>query len=118
MIVMGAIQPSNFSEPSAKEVANLITQIKQEGVPAIFGSEVFPSKVLEQIRRESGAKYVDTLRDDELPGQRGEPRHSYIGLMVEDVTTMTRALGGNPDAMKAVDTTNIPGPDLNVNQIK
>ncbi len=118
MTVIGAIQPSNFSEPSAKEVAGLITQIRQAGVPAIFGSEVFPSKVLEQIGRESGAKYVDTLRDDELPGQHGEPRHSYIGLMVEDVTTMTNALGGNPAAMQTVDTSNIPGPDLDVNQPK
>lgn len=118
MTVIGAIQPSNFSEPSAKEVANLITQIRQEGVPAIFGSEVFPSKILEQIGRESGAKYVDTLRDDELPGQRGEPHHSYIGLMVEDVTTMTRALGGNSDAMKSVDTGNVPGPEPSVSQPK
>ena len=118
MTVIGAIQPSNFSEPSAREVAGLITQIKQAGVPAIFGSEVFPSKVLEQIGRESGAKYVDTLRDDELPGQHGEPLHSYIGLMVEDVATMTSALGGNPAAVQAVDTSNIPGPDLDVNQPK
>ena len=40
--VIGAIQPSDFKEPSAREVADLITQIKDEGVPAIFGSEVFP----------------------------------------------------------------------------
>ncbi len=118
MTVIGAIQPSNFSEPSAKEVVSLITQIKQEGVPAIFGSEVFPSKVLEQIGRESGAKYVDTLRDDELPGQRGDPHHSYVGLMVEDVATMTTALGGDPAAGEAVDTTNIPGADQGVTEPK
>ena len=44
--VVGAIQPSNFEEPTTKEVANLITQVKAEGVKAIFGSEVFPSSVL------------------------------------------------------------------------
>lgn len=118
MTVIGAIQPSNFSEPSAKEVAGLITQIRQEGVPAIFGSEVFPSKVLEQIGRESGAKYVDTLRDDELPGKRGDPHHSYVGLMVEDVATMTTALGGDPAAVQSVDTTNVPGADQGVTQPK
>ena len=62
--VIGAIQPSDFKEPSAKEVADLITQIKKESVPAIFGSEVFPSKTLETIAKESGAKFEEQLRDD------------------------------------------------------
>lgn len=53
--IIGAIQPSDFGEPSAQKVAALITQIRQEGVPAVFGSEVFPSKVLEQLAKESGA---------------------------------------------------------------
>ncbi len=49
MSVIGAIQPSDFSEPSAKDIADLIQQIRAEQVPAIFGSEVFPSPILEQI---------------------------------------------------------------------
>jgi len=116
--VIGAIQPSSFAEPSAQEVAKLILQIKAEKVPAIFGSEVFPSKVLEQIAKESGAKFVDKLRDDELPGKAGDKNHSYLGLMVEDVTNMTSALGGDPKAMEAIDTTNIPGGDAAVDQAK
>ena len=42
-------------------------------MPAVFGSEVFPSKVLEQIAREAGAHYVDQLRDDEPPGEPTRP---------------------------------------------
>jgi len=118
MKVIGAIQPSSFSEPSAQEVAKLIQQIKAEKGPAIFGSEVFPSKVLEQIAKESGAKFVDKLRDDELPGSRGDKNHSYAGLMVEDVTTMTSALGGDPTPMESIETTNIPGGDTAVDQAK
>ncbi len=109
MTVIGAIQPSNFSEPSAKEVADLIQQIKKEHVPAIVGSEVFPSPVLKQIGQESGAVYVDTLRDDTLPGNPGDPNHTYVGLMVFDVATMTRALGGNPAPVEQVDPANLPG---------
>ena len=41
------------------------------GVPAIFGSEVFRSPVLQQIGREAGVTYVDELRDDDLPGRPG-----------------------------------------------
>src|SRR3972149_662060 len=93
MTVIGAIQPSDFAEPSAQDIANLITQLKAEKVPAIFGSEVFPSPVLDQIAKEAGVQYVDTLRDDDLPDQPGAPNHSYFGLMVEDARMMATALG-------------------------
>ena len=53
--VVGAIQVDNFEEPSAKEVAALIGQVKSEGVKAIFGSEVFPSPVLAQIGKKIDA---------------------------------------------------------------
>jgi len=102
MTVIGAIQPSDFAEPSAKEVAALINQIKSEHVPAIFGSEVFPSPVLAQIAQETGVKYEDTLRDDDLPGDVGGPMHSYVGLMVYDVRTMVKDLGGNPAAVDGI----------------
>jgi ABC-type Zn uptake system ZnuABC Zn-binding protein ZnuA len=108
--VIGAIQVSSFEEPTPKEVANLITQVKQTKVPAIFGSEVFPSTVLEQIGKEAGIKYVDVLRDDDLPGAPGDPDHSFLGLMRFDYVTMVEALGGSATALKNLDVTDI-GPD-------
>lgn len=116
MTVIGAIQPSDFAEPSARDVANLIKQIKREKVPAVFGSEVFPSPVLEQIAKESGAKYISDLRDDDLPGAPGEAKHSYLGLMVEDVRIMADALGGDPSLIANFDVSNVPGKDQDVNQ--
>jgi len=104
MTVIGAIQPSDFSEPSAQEVARLINQIKAEHVPAIFGSEVFPSPVLGEIASETGAKYESTLRDDDLPGTADGPMHSYVGLMVYDVRTMVSDLGGDPSALNGIPT--------------
>ncbi len=99
--VIGAIQVESFEDPTPKEVAGLIDQVREEGVPAIFGSEVFPSPVLEQIGREAGVEYVDVLRDDDLPGAPGDPEHSWAGLMRFDYVTMTEALGGDPSALKA-----------------
>jgi ABC-type Zn uptake system ZnuABC Zn-binding protein ZnuA len=116
LTVIGAIQPSDFAEPSARDVAALIKQVKAEKVPAIFGSEVFPSPVLDQIAKEAGAVYVDTLRDDDLPGQPGETKHSYLGIMTEDVATMAKALGGNPALIANFDTSNVPGIDKAVQQ--
>ena len=77
-------------------------------MPAIFGSEVFPSKVLDQIGREAKVQYISTLRDDDLPGRPGAPEHSYIGMMLEDVRTMVTALGGRADALKGVDPADLP----------
>jgi ABC-type Zn uptake system ZnuABC Zn-binding protein ZnuA len=105
--VIGAIQPSSFDEPSPKEVADLIRQVREEKVPAIFGSEVFPSPVLEQIGKEAGVKYVDVLRDDDLPGAPGDPEHSWIGLMRFDYITMVESLGGDASALKAVKVENV-----------
>jgi ABC-type Zn uptake system ZnuABC Zn-binding protein ZnuA len=108
LTVIGAIQPSDFSEPSAREVADLITQIRNEQIPAIFGSEVFPSPVLAQIARESGIEFIDTLSDDDLPGDPGDANHTYLGMMVENVATMTRTLGGDPAAIEDFDAMNVP----------
>jgi ABC-type Zn uptake system ZnuABC Zn-binding protein ZnuA len=98
--VIGAIQVSDFEDPTPGEVADLIEQVRAEDVPAIFGSEVFPSPVLEQIGREAGVEYVDVLRDDDLPGEPGDPEHSWLGLMRFDFVTMTEALGGDATALK------------------
>ncbi len=116
MTVIGAIQPSDFAEPSARELVDIIEQIKAESVPAIFGSEVFPSPVLEQIARETGATYVDDLRDDDLPGEPGDANHSYLGLMAENLRVMAAALGGDPSIMAQFDPSNVPGADAAVEQ--
>jgi ABC-type Zn uptake system ZnuABC Zn-binding protein ZnuA len=107
--IIGAVQPSDFSDPSPREVKRLIDQIRKEKVPAVFGSEVFPSPVLEQIAREGKTRYIDKLRDDALPGKPGEPQHSYIGMMIENLTVMFEALGGSAEALKKVDPAPVAG---------
>jgi ABC-type Zn uptake system ZnuABC Zn-binding protein ZnuA len=105
--VIGAIQVDNFEDPSPKEVAALIDQVRAERVPAIFGSEVFPSPVLEAIGREANVRYVDKLRDDDLPGKPGDPQHSWLGLMRFDYATMVEALGGDASALHALDVSDV-----------
>jgi len=104
--VVGAIQPSSFEEPTPKDVVDLIEQVRSEGVRAVFGSEVFPSPVLEQIGRETGVRYVDVLRDDDLLGGPGDPEHSWLGLMRFNYVTMVESLGGDAAALRALDVSN------------
>ena len=103
MEVIGAVQPSDFAEPSAREVAEIIDQVKELSLPAVFGSEEFPSDVLETIAREGNTTFVDQLADDDLPGAPGDPDHSYLGLMRQNMRIMIPALGGNADAFDDVD---------------
>ncbi|HZO33202.1 MAG TPA: metal ABC transporter substrate-binding protein [Chloroflexota bacterium] len=104
--VIGAIQPSDFAEPSPREVAELIDQIRENQIPAIFGSEVFPSTVLEQIGRETGVRYLDTLRDDDPPGEPGSRENTYVGMLQFDVQQLAMALGGSSAPIDGLDPSN------------
>ena len=105
--VIGAIQPADFAEPRGRDVAVIVDQVRRTGVPAIFGSELYPSRVLDAIGRETGVRYVDTLRDDDLPGAADAREHTYIGMMLNNMRTMISALGGNPSAFDSIDPSNV-----------
>jgi ABC-type Zn uptake system ZnuABC Zn-binding protein ZnuA len=107
--IIGAVQPSDFSDPSPREVARLIDQVRKENLPAVFGSEVFPSPVLKQIAKEAQTSYIDKLRDDELPGVPGDPQHSYVGMMIENIRVMFEALGGSAETLNRVDPSPVSG---------
>ena len=99
--------PRTSRTPTPQDVADIIDQVRAEDVKAVFGSEVFPSPVLEQISRETGAAYVDVLRDDDLPGEPGDPEHSWLGLMRFDYVTMIEALGGTAPTLEALDVSDV-----------
>ena len=105
--VVGALQPSSFNEPTPKEIGDLINQVKTENVRAIFGSEVFPSPILEQIGTETDVRYIDVLRDDDLLGKPGDADHSWLGLMRFNFVTIVEALGGDASALKSLDVSDV-----------
>lgn len=104
--VIGAVQPANFGEPTEEEISMIVQQIREEKVPAIFESEVFPSDVIERIASEAGVDVVEALRDDTLPGDISSPEHTYVGMMVNNVSTMVTALEGDASALEDIDPRN------------
>jgi len=90
--LVGVLQAVNFAEPSAAELSALSEEIRRLGVRAFFGSEVFPSDVLEALERESGARYIPDLADDELPGAPGDPDHGYVPLMEANLALLLQGL--------------------------
>ncbi|MBA2747328.1 MAG: zinc ABC transporter substrate-binding protein, partial [Tatlockia sp.] len=114
--VIGAIQPSDFNEPSAQDITKLIDQIRQTKVPAVFGSEVYPSKVVEQLAREAKVKTANTS-DDDLPGdgsadalENTNTQHTYIGMMADNLRILASNLGGNPNLVNKLNSANVVGP--------
>jgi len=102
--VRGALQAVNFAEPSAAELKDMVRQVFAAQVPAFFGSEVFPTSVLEQVASESDVDYVGNLSDDKLPGEPGDPNHSYVGMMTENVRLIVEGLGGDASGLDALTT--------------
>ena len=97
-----AVQPADFSEPSAAEVRAIIDLVRDEDVPAVFGSEVFPSDVLDAIADETGAAYVGDLSDDALPGDPGSSEHTYWELMRRNGVLIVEGLGGDASPLEAL----------------
>ena len=102
LTVIGAIQPADMSEPSARELADFIRQVRETGVQVIFGAQEFPSSALQAIARETGAELNDNLTDDVLPGEPGSAEHTYVGMMKHNVGIMVEALGGDATALQDV----------------
>jgi ABC-type Zn uptake system ZnuABC Zn-binding protein ZnuA len=106
MTVIGAVQPSDFSEPSPLDIAKLIDQIKVEKIPAIFASEVFSNRITDQIAKEAGVNIVQTLRDDTLPDNLTSPNHTYVGMMLDNMENMVNPLGGNTSSLSNINPEN------------
>lgn len=78
---------SNQSEPSAAGVAKLIRQLRQENVPAVFVESVSDPRLIERIRKESGARLGGTLYSDALSAADG-PAPTYVAMMRHNLRTL------------------------------
>lgn len=83
---------STESEPSAADVAEMIVQIRDEGITAVFVESIADNRLLERIAEETGAAIGGTLYSDALSDEAG-PAPTYIDMMRHNAKTLTQALG-------------------------
>ncbi|AZD05366.1 metal ABC transporter substrate-binding protein [Pseudomonas chlororaphis] len=81
---------STEREPSAAEVAALITQIRNAKVKAVFMENIKDARLLKQIADESGAHIGGTLYSDALAAQG--PASTFTGLFEYNLNTLYDAL--------------------------
>jgi zinc/manganese transport system substrate-binding protein len=79
------------SEPSAKDVAMIIRQIKAEGIPAVFLENITDPRMLDQIAKETGAKIGGVLYSDALSPPDG-PAPTYLDMFRHNIGALTAAL--------------------------
>lgn len=82
---------STDAESSAAEVAALIRQIRRDRIPALFVENISDPRLLERIRRETGARLGGTLFSDALSTADG-PAPTYLDMMRHNIRTLTAAL--------------------------
>ena len=82
---------STESEPSAKDVAALITQIKTKKISGVFMENVTDPRLIQRISAETGAKGGGTLYSDALTDAKG-PAPTYIDLIRHNIRTLSSAL--------------------------
>jgi zinc/manganese transport system substrate-binding protein len=82
---------STEADPSARDVARIIAQIREQKIPAVFLENVTDPRLLERIARESGARIGGTLYSDALTGPDG-PAPAYIDLIRHNVKELEAAL--------------------------
>lgn len=79
------------AEPSAKELAVLIDQLKSEGVAALFVENITSPALVQQISDETGIEIGGRLFSDAL-SERGGPATSYLAMFQHNLGTLLNAL--------------------------
>lgn len=81
---------STEAEPSARQVAAIIRQIKQQGIKAVFSENIKDSRMVERIAKETGVKVQGKLYSDAL--SKAAPANTYVGMFRHNVTALSNAM--------------------------
>lgn len=79
------------TEPSAKQVAQLIRQVKSEKIRAVFIENMRNPKLIEQLGRDAGATVGASLYSDALSSP-DKPGASYLQMMRHNVTQLATGM--------------------------
>jgi zinc/manganese transport system substrate-binding protein len=85
---------STESEPSAADVAKLVSQVKLDKAAAVFVENITNARLIEQIASETGIKVGGTLYSDALSQPDG-PASTYIDLMHSNIVRIKGAILGS-----------------------
>ncbi len=82
---------STDSEASARDIADIITQIRATKIPAVFVENISDPRLIQRISAETGAGIGGTLYSDSLTGEKGEAP-TYIDMVRHNIKALDHAL--------------------------
>ncbi len=82
---------STEAEASAKDVASIIKQIRQENIKALFVENISDPRLIQQLSRETGVQPGKELYSDALSSSDG-PASTYLEMMRYNTTQIFSAL--------------------------
>lgn len=82
---------STETEPSARDIAAIIGQIRAQKIPAVFLENISDDRLMRRIAAETGAKLGGTLISDGLTSEKG-PAPTYIDMVRHNIKALTSAL--------------------------
>ena len=82
---------STEAEPSARDVARIIAQVRKAHLPAVFLERIGDPRLMRRISEETGAKAGGTLYSDSLTDEKGDAP-TYIDMVRHNIRTLTSAL--------------------------
>lgn len=82
---------STETEPSARDIAAIISQVRAAKIPAVFLENISDDRLIRRIAAETGAKVGGTLISDGLTGEKG-PAPTYIDMVRHNIKALTSAL--------------------------
>jgi len=85
---------STQTEPSARQIAALIAQIRKENVKALFVETMTNPKLVEQIGRDAGASVGGALYSDAL-SPPGGPADTYVKMFQHNAATLKAGMARN-----------------------
>ena len=82
---------STEAEPSARDIAKIVAQVKAEHIPAVFLERIGDPRLIQRISAETGARVGGTLYSDSLSDEKGDSP-TYIDMVWHNIRTLTSAL--------------------------
>jgi zinc/manganese transport system substrate-binding protein len=82
---------STDSEASARDIADIITQIRVAKIPAVFVENISDPRLIQRISAETGAGIGGMLYSDSLTGEKGDAP-TYIDMVRHNIKALNHAL--------------------------
>ena len=93
--VVGSVIPSlsTQAQPSAGDIADLVDQVRDEGVEAVFPEAETSERLEQALAREAGAQVGDPLWADTL-GDEGSGAETYADAMAANAAALVDGMSG------------------------